>query len=391
MKRVLCHLFFDEYPKDSRIRRYTNALSEKGYEVIIISLNNGKMKSYESYDNIHIYRINLSKKRGTFARRLSEYLLFEIIAFFYVIKIFFKFRPEIFHVHTLPDFLVFSTLVPKLFGAKIVLDFHELFPEAMLQFKKGLQKKSLWYKGLLLQEKYSFKFANEIISFHDPAKNILQSRYGFKKNVTTVMNGVDENELPVFNKITDKKFKIVYNGTINYNLNLSLVIKALINIKIKYPDIYNRIGFYLYGDGPDLDNILELAKMKNIENVYYCGRLNFNDMMKELESASLSVIPPIKDVYSDLFYSIKLIEMIFLKIPVAATRLNTYLQFYPEDCLLYFDSNNDEELADKIIFAFKNSDKMRIFTDKAFTEYKKYSWNIMKERYIKLIESISKN
>ena len=36
---------------------------------------------------------------------------------------------DLIHVHSLPDFEVFSAAIPKLFGAKIVLDIHDIVPE----------------------------------------------------------------------------------------------------------------------------------------------------------------------------------------------------------------------------------------------------------------------
>ena len=38
-------------------------------------------------------------------------------------------RYDIVHVHNMPDFLVFSALVPKLFGSKVLLDLHDPMPE----------------------------------------------------------------------------------------------------------------------------------------------------------------------------------------------------------------------------------------------------------------------
>ena len=387
-KKVICHIFFDEYPKDSRIRRYANCLIYEGYEVIVISLNNGSTNKYEEINGVKVYRINIKKKRGSFSRRLYEYALFEIVAFIYAIRIYIAYKPEIFHIHTLPDFLVFAALIPKLYGSKVILDFHELFPEAFLQFNKKLTVKSFWYKMILFLEKVSFNFANEIIVFHDPAKEILKKRYGNKNEITTIMNGVDEDEIKDFNRKKSGNFIIVYNGTINYNLNLSLVLKALLRIKNSNSEKYKMIEFHLYGDGPDLENILNTAKELLVENVFYKGRIEFSEMMKKLETASLCVLPPLKDVYSDLFYSIKLIEMIYLRIPVAATRLNTYMKYYPENCLLYFDSDNDEELAERILFAYNCPEKLREYTENAFAEYQKYSWEIMRGRYVKLVKKI---
>ena len=46
-----------------------------------------------------------------------------------VTNLHFKKKFSVIQVNTMPDFLVFSTLIPKLFGAKIVLHIHEPTPE----------------------------------------------------------------------------------------------------------------------------------------------------------------------------------------------------------------------------------------------------------------------
>lgn len=387
MNKKLCHVFFDEYPKDSRVRRYTNALIENGYEVYIISSNNGNFKFFEKEKNINIFRLPIKKKRKSFLRRIWEYFVFQFYSTILVTYIFVKYKVRMYHVHTLPDFLVFSCILPKLFGAKIILDFHELFPEFMMQHKSNLKYSSFIIKILLFQEKLSYLFADEIIVFHDPAKEILLKRIGNKRKMTTVMNGVDETELPSFERRTNNEFKLIYNGTINFNYNLSLIVKALNIIREKDISIYNKISFNLYGDGPDLSNILNTAKKLNIENVYYKGRLKFTDMMKELETASACILPPQKDIYSELYYSLKLTEMIYFRIPVIATRLKTYLYYYPENCLIYFNSNDAEELSEKIIFICENKDKLKTFTENALKAYQKINWGIMRKRYLNIVKS----
>ena len=388
MKKKLCHIFFDEYPKDPRVRRYTNTLVREGFEIFIISLNDGQYNFFQKDNNINIYRLPIRKKRGTFLSRMWEYSLFQFLATLLVSYIFLRHRVRIYHNHTLPDFLIFSCILPKIFGAKIILDFHELFAEFMMQHKPKLNYSSLLIKIILLQEKLSFLFADQVIVFHDPAKEILSGRIGSNKRITVIMNGVDETELVNFKKGRIDEFRLIYNGTINFNLNLTLVIEALNLIKIKDVALSNNIVFYLYGDGPDLGNILNLAKKLNINNVHYEGRLKFHEMVKELEAASACVLPPKKDIYSDLYYSIKLTEMIYFRIPVIATRLKTYLHYYPEDCLIYFDSENVEDLANRIIFTYKNRNSLTKYTENAFKEYQKINWEVMSERYIKIINSL---
>ena len=385
MNSALCHVFFEEYPKDSRIRRYVNTLRERGFALAAVCI--GQNEGFYRFENgIHVYRLPLRKKRRGFASRLLEYALFFAFATVMTTYVSVHHRMRFFHVHTLPDFLVFSCTLPWVFGAKVILDFHELFPEFMMQQRPRLGFDSVAIRALRLQEKLSYRFADAVIAFHDPALEILKLRNGEKRICTVVMNAVDDSEMPVLGRRKHQKYRIVYNGTINTNLNLPLVVEALHVLEAKDSAVFNSVEFALYGDGPDLENVLARARLHGLaEKVKYRGRLPFTEMMKALENASVCVLPPKKDIYSDLYYSLKLVEMIHLKIPVIASRLNTYLHYYPEDSLIYFEPGNTVELADKLCFVYHKRGKVQSFTHNAYAHSRFLSWDIMSKRYLDLL------
>jgi len=389
MRKNVSIIVFDEFPDDSRIRRYKNILNYNSYFVYIVCLKSKGKKIIEKIPGYTVYRVPLSKKRGSLIRRIYEYFIFLFLCFWIINYLFIFKKVNIFHLNTLPDFIVISAIIPRIFGASVILDYHELFPEAMIQFSEGkIKLNSFFYKVIKLVENISYRFANNVIVFHDPAKEILMKRIKSNKNPVVIMNCVDPNEIPTFCRKKTDVFYIVYNGVINENLNLSQVIDSLKLIKKSNYEIYSKIFFSIYGYGPDLKNVLLKAKKDNIENIVYKGWMKYDEMIKELETASVCILPPKKDIYSDLFYSLKLTEMIYLRIPVIASRLNTYLKYYPENCLFYFDCGNSEHLAEKILYIYKNSDNIYEYTNRAFNEYKKYSWEIMSKRYIQLIDNI---
>jgi len=388
MNKTLCHVTFSEYPKDPRIRRYVNALILENYRVFVICLKTLNHPFFEHNKNLTIFRIPVTKKRRGVLSRFLEYVYFQLIASLLVSYLTFFNNIRIFHTHTLPDFLVFSCLVPKLLGKKIILDFHELFPEFLMQQNPALTINSFLIKILLFQERKSFGFANHIITFHDPAKEILLSRCNNTKNITTVMNGIDELEVKPIEKAQTEEFRLIYNGTINANINLQIVIHAFKIIKEKYPDTYSKLFLYLYGEGSEVESLLALADKLNIKNIKYNKWIEFDDMVKELGFATACILPANKDIYSDLYYSVKLTEMIFFKIPVIASKLDTYLFYYPQECLIYFEPGNKEDLVNKIIYCFNNREELKNFSEKAFDKYQNYKWEIMKGRYIEIVKSM---
>ena len=125
----VCHLLYEEYPRDPRVRRYVNALNEQGKYSVIICSRKMNDKYFEELNGNLIYRIPVSKKRASFFITFFEYIALTFVSCILLVYLGIKFRFKIIHVHTLPDFLVFAAFWNRVFGAKIILDLHEIFPE----------------------------------------------------------------------------------------------------------------------------------------------------------------------------------------------------------------------------------------------------------------------
>jgi glycosyltransferase involved in cell wall biosynthesis len=325
----VCHLFYEEFPRDPRVRRYVNALNESGIYCVVICSKKKRDRMFENWNGNAVYRIPVAKLRQSFIITFLEYLIFTFLSLILISYLGIKYRFRVIHVHTLPDSLVFAAVFNKLFGAKLVLDLHEVFPELFTVRRPELEN-SFWVEILKFNEKISIKFADELITIHDNAKEIFIKRNkGIENKIHVIMNGVDPAEFKESQLSQTEKFVIIYNGTINKILNLTMIVEALSVLKNKMKDNdFDKIVFRLYGDGPSVDEILKLTKTLGVnDNVDYRGFIPPPEMRKEVLKSNVLILPPLKNIYSDLFYTIKLVEMIYLKIPVIATRLNKYKRY----------------------------------------------------------------
>lgn len=389
-KYAVCHLLYEEYPRDPRVRRYVNALNETGIYSIIICSKRKRDSYFENINGNLIYRIPVSKKRGSFFITLIEYILFTWLSSFLLIYLGIKHRFKIIHSHTLPDFLIFAAIWNKIFGVKLILDLHEIFPELYMA-RTGAPENSFKVRLLKLAESLSVKLADVIITIHDNAKEIFVSRNkNISNKINVVMNSVDPNEFNIGEPTPTNKFIIIYNGTIVKLLNLTIIVEAISRLKTQMPvEDFNKVVFKLYGDGPALEDILSLSKKLGVEDkVKYLGYLQPAEMRKEVLKANVLILPPVKNIYSELFYTIKLIETIYLRIPVIATRLKTYKRYYSEESLFYFDSENIAELTERITQVYYNNNLVKLKTENAKNDYDKVGWDIMKNRYIEIIKSV---
>ena len=104
------HLAHTTFPEDPRPRREAMIAAESGARVAIIVAEGGRdNRRVSRYGPLTVVRLKSSRKRGSAANYLFEYLDFLFRAR-RLIRSHPRFRrARVFHVHTLPDFLVGAT------------------------------------------------------------------------------------------------------------------------------------------------------------------------------------------------------------------------------------------------------------------------------------------
>src|SRR6185503_17709722 len=117
----------------------------------------------ENLRGVRIYRIQRrSDTEKSALLYLAKILLFFVKATVLLSALSIRRRYDIVHVHNLPDFLVLAAVVPKLLGARVILDIHDILPELYAD-KWGAKLDSRTFKGLLRVERFCCSFANHVI------------------------------------------------------------------------------------------------------------------------------------------------------------------------------------------------------------------------------------
>lgn len=382
MIKNVCMIVQAAYPQDVRVRKEVQALLSRGHTVSVIALRHSNYPKQEVVDGVKVYRIGFPKKRSGIFRYMFEYASFFLLSFFKLNILDLRENFDVIHVNTLPDFLVFTALVQKFKGRKIVLDLHEIMPEFFIS-KFGTSPGHPIIRLLLFLEKISLKFADEVITVNEPIKRIFQNRAIPGKPVTIIMNTISTSMLKETVKQPHSGFNCVYHGTLTNIYSLDIAIQSFAKVCTKYPDMY----FHIFGGGESLPQLKQLTADLNMQKfVIFHSHIQHEHMLDALSVMDLAILATRKDIFLNLSFSNKLAEYVFLKIPVISSDLDTTKVYFNDDHILFFEAGNVNDLSNKIEFAYANRAYLLKMAASAYEHFKDFNWDVMAKRYIEVIE-----
>jgi glycosyltransferase involved in cell wall biosynthesis len=386
MKNI-CMIAYTYYIYDPRVKREAEALAERGDSVDVICLSEEKNKKDEKINNVNIIRLKIGKYRGNNpVFYLISYFIFFIKAFFKLSIDYFNKHYQIVHIHTMPDFLVFTSIIPKLFGAKIILDIHDLMPELYIS-KFKFNEKHLLIKFITFIERWSVKFAHQAISVHKTHLQALVKHGNPSEKLKIVLNLPDPKIFfKDINSINKNKEKItfLYHGTISERHGIEIAIRALYKIYQETPKILLKI----IGDGDDLDRLCKLTEDLGLTKYIYFNKayVSLEEIVQEINQSDIGIIPILMDDFTYYMLPTKLLEYVALDLPVICTRTDTVETYFNDSMVCYFNSGNIDELALCMKDLYFNMNKRFELVKHANVFNQNYNWYKQKQIFYELVD-----
>lgn len=375
------------YEEDNRVRRYAETLAQRGDRVDVIALRRQGRLQRDVMNGVNVYRLQRRtvNEKGKFTYLVKLFLFF-VRSMFFLTREHLRNRYDVIHVHSVPDFEVFAALIPKLLGAKIILDIHDIVPEFYVS-KFNSSQDSITFRLLVHIERLSIAFSDHVIAANDIWKDRLVQRSVKAGKCTTMLNFPDTS---LFHRQgrhrSDDKFIILYPGTLNYHQGIDIAVRAFSRIRQKAP----QAEFHIFGEG-DQQVILKslIAELGLQDKVFLKGSIPIEDIGSVIENADLGVVPKRKNNFGDEAFSTKIFEFMVLGVPIIVPN-TTIDRFYFNDSVVKFFSANDEEnLADAILLLINDSDLRQTLVNNANEFVKKYTWNENKQGYLDLVDSLA--
>lgn len=387
MKKVLM-IAQSIYDFDPRIIRFTNSLIEQNYKVEIICLRYKHQSKFEIVNGVKVHRIMKVFSQNKISSYIFYSLIFTFRAFIKcTILTSGKNKPDFIHVHNMPDYLVFTTLIPKMRKVPVILDMHDLTVE-LFKEKWSTRKFDKVKFLLIFVEKISCAYVDQVITVTKECVDILINRGINPSKISLIMNSADENVFCYDGSESpeEKKFhyKILYHGTIAKRFGLHYFINAIPDIVKSIPDI----EFHLYGTLNDhyaveLQNLIENLNLK--KNVIFKDPIPYSEVNEMIKLYDLGVVTYELTEYMNLALPTKACEYASSGLPFIISELISVKTIFRKDSVLYVDPENPQMISSTVINFFNNPEVGYNLSRNAHEDVSKISWNLMKLRYLDLI------
>jgi len=378
---------YAEYYTDARIRAYVHTLLNKGISVDLVCLYDRYSKNvFVNGASLSITFIGVKYQGDNILRYLTSYFTFFVAATFVVSKMYIRERYHAIHVHNQPDFLVFCTLIPKIFGAAIILDMHDIMIAAVFTKFSGFKRKLLYF-ATKLQTLISVKYSDTVICADHSQMDYLQESGIAHPNMAIIMNLPDDK---IFYRRKDVSrnppIRLVYHGTLTYRLGLDLAIEATEKASKIVP-----LTLTIIGNGEQKETLILTCRRKGILDslIFFKDFIPVEMLQQEIEQYDIGILANRKTLIGDrCMLPVKLMEYLAVGLPVVAPSLNVIQRYFNESMVSYFEPENVENMAQRIIELARDSSLRERQVLNADGFFKKYSWSDQQHKYIGIIQEM---
>ncbi|HEX5417059.1 MAG TPA: glycosyltransferase family 4 protein [Chloroflexota bacterium] len=368
---------------DARARREAEILLSEGWTVDLMCLREPGGPWLDRWNQARVLHLPGRRHHGSklFAY-LVEYLTFFTSATLCVSLLTLRRRYTLIHVHNLPDFLVFAATIPRLLGARVLLDIRDPVPDLYLS-KFGGDPGRFAVRAARWIERVSTTFADHVLAPGEPSRQRLLGRGVPADKVTNILNSADPRLFRPDRHAVDRgHFTLVYHGSLFKRNGVDLVVRAVHQLRREIPEL----RLIIAGEGEEADYLKHLVEQLDLsEQVVLAGSLPLERTVELVGQADLGVAPYRQDTFTDLVYPTKSFECIAMGIPVIMSRLAGIADLFPDVPDVFVQPGEVAALAERIRQLYQDPERLRRLNEALQHSYAPYAWEGQRRTFLALV------
>jgi glycosyltransferase involved in cell wall biosynthesis len=380
------------FPLDTRVRREVHALAAAGHEVDVICVRRPGQRRRERHDGVTAYRLPLPLERSDGrGRYLLQYGTFALAAAALCSLLHLRRRWDVVQVNSMPDALVFAAAVPRLLGARVLLDLHECMPEFFsVKFGVGADHRAL--RLLAAVEQLSIGFADRVITCTEEMRERFVGRGADPAKIEVVLNSADETIFdaarhPPARRQPDR-FSVICHGAIEQSYGIDTLVRAAALLRDDIPELRVEI----FGDGtyrPELERLCEELGLNGSVRVSD-GWAPIEELVAAIAKADVGVVAMRRNEFRDLTHCNKMFDFIAMRRPAVVSRTRSVEAYFPDSCFAMFDSGDEHDLARAIRSVYDDPQLAERLVRRASEVSAPYRWAHQREIYRRAVAELAR-
>ena len=354
------------YPADIRVKKEASALLSAGHEVWLLCLRRKEERREEDWEGIHVNRIDAGKNNYELAFWDIVMSLFFVHPKFLVAagKLINRHAIGVLHVHDLP-LAGTAFKLRKKWPVRVVVDFHENYPEALKTWFKWKTNPVTRLKNYLFLnpthwfrfEKQAMKEADSIIAVVEEMKQRLTREHGYPEKIHVITNAeersfAEQSVDPTVYGSHEGKFILSYTGGLGPHRGIDTAIRGMALLQST-----QGVEFVIVGTGSSAAtrSLTQLVEALHLHNVTLLGSKPFSLMYSYMHLADVNVIPHHSNGHTDNTIPHKLFQSMMAGKPLlvsSSAPLKRLVEQYR--CGLVFQAGDPADFAAKILELLQN-------------------------------------
>jgi glycosyltransferase involved in cell wall biosynthesis len=386
--RHVCMVTHSFYESDNRVIRYAETLAQRGDSVDVFALRrSSKMPKEEVISGVRVFRIQdrFGKTEKSKLSFLWPLLRFMMVASWQVMRRQQSQGYDLVHIHNIPDFIVFAAWYPKLRGARVILDIHDIVPE-LFTSKFGTSKQAILISALKMIERVSAAFADHVIIANHLWLEKYTARSAPAGKCSVFVNNVDSRVFhPLPRSPGNGKLVVLFPGGLQRHQGVDVAIRAFDKLRHLLP----QAEFHIYGDGIAKPELVALTAELGLNDcVRFFDPLRLHEITEVMAKADLGVVPKRADSFGNEAYSTKIMEFMSVGVPVVVSGTKVDRFYFDDSVVRFFESSNVDALSEAMHSVLTNPDAQRKMVASALEYVKRNSWDTRKADYLELVDSL---
>ncbi len=384
----VCMVTHSFYENDNRVTRYAEALAQRGDEVDVVALRRGPTVPAEellSGVRVHRCQTRTGKNEQSKFSYLWPLIRFLATSSLWVARSHQRKPYDLLHIHNIPDFMVFAAWYPKLRGARVLLDIHDIVPEFYAS-KFGLSPASPVVGMLKEVERISASFADHVILANHMWLDKYTGRSAAPRKCSVFINNVDADIFqPQPRRRNDDKLIILFPGGLQWHQGLDIAINAFKQITHRLPNA----EFHIYGDGNMKKDLVALTQKLELDGkVRFFEPLRIRQIAEIMANADLGVVPKRADSFGNEAYSTKIMEFMSVGIPVVVSSTKIDRFYFNDTVVRFFESGNSGALAAAMLEILSDRKLQENLVSNATQYVAQNNWEVRKQDYLSLVDAL---